>query len=58
MNIERVYEIINNREICDVYYQKHPVWIQEIQNNVAKIGFMDLNEEKSIDISDLHEKNL
>lgn len=58
MNIKRVYEIINNREICDVYYQKHPVWIQEIQNNIAKIGFMDLNEEKSVDISDLHEKNL
>lgn len=57
MNSKRAFEIVKNREICDVYYEKHPVWIQEVQNNVAKIGFMDLNEEKNVDIEDLYEEN-
>ena len=55
MNLKRVHEIVNNREICDVYYQKHPVWIQEIQNNIAKVGFMDINQEKNINVEDLYE---
>lgn len=55
MNSKRAFEIVKNREICDVYYEKHPVWIQEVQNNVAKIGFMDLSEEKSVNIEDLYE---
>lgn len=58
MNVKRAFEIINNSEICDVYYEKHPVWIQEIQSNVAKIGFMDVNEEKSVNVEDLYEESL
>lgn len=56
MNSKRAFEIVKNREICDVYYERHPVWIQEVQNNVAKVGFMDLNEEKSVNIEDLYEE--
>jgi len=55
MNIKRVNEIINNIEICDVYYNNKPVWIQEINNNFVKIGFMDLNEEKNVNVNDLYE---
>lgn len=58
MNSKRAFEIVNNREICDVYYEKQPVWIQEIKNNVAKVGFMNLNEEKNVNIEDLYEPNL
>lgn len=58
MNIKRVNEIINNREICDVYYNNKPVWIQEVNNELAKIGFMDLNEEKHVNVNDLYEKIL
>lgn len=56
MNNKRAFEIINNKEICDVYYKEHPVWIQEIKNDVAKIGFMDLTDEKTVNIEELHEK--
>lgn len=55
MNTKRAFEIINNREICDVYYKKQPVWIQEIKNNIAKIGFLDLSDEKDVNIQDLYE---
>ena len=58
MNIKRAFEIVNNREICDVYYKKHPVWIQEVENNIAKVGFMDLNEEKNVYIEDLYEEKI
>lgn len=58
MNIKRVNEIINNREICDVYYNNKPVWIQEINNEFVKIGFMDLNKEINVNVNKLYEKHL
>lgn len=55
MNTKRAFEIINNKKICDVYYKAHPVWIQEIENDVAKVGFMDLSQEINVSIGDLYE---
>ena len=57
MNSKRAVEIVNNREIGDVYYKKHPVWIQEVKNDVAKVGFMDLREEQNVNVEDLYEQN-
>jgi len=56
MNITRVTEIIKNKEIKDIYYDDRPVWIQEINNNVAKVGFIDNNEERDVYIKDLYEE--
>lgn len=58
MNRKRAFEIVDNREICDVYFENQPVWIQEVNDNIAKIGFMDLSEEKNVNVDDLYEKNL
>lgn len=58
MNKKRVFEIIENREIKDVYYEDRPVWIQEINKNTAKVGFIDNNEEKDVFVEDLYERNL
>lgn len=58
MNTKRVFEIMKNKEIKDIYYEDRPVWIQEIHNNMAKIGFMDGSEEKNVYIEDLYESNL
>ena len=58
MNVKRVFEIVNNRKICDVYYNNHPVWIQEVQNDIAKVGFMDSNKEMDVNIADLSEQIL
>ncbi len=55
MNYKRASEIVSHREICDVYYEKKPVWIQEIQNNTAKIGFLDGSIEQNVKIEDLYE---
>lgn len=58
MNTKRIFEIMKDKEIRDIYYNERPVWIQEINSNIAKVGFMDNNEEKDVFIEDLYERNL
>jgi H-type small acid-soluble spore protein len=55
MEITRVYEILKNKEKADVFYNERPVWIQEIGNNKAKVGFIDNFEERDVYIKDLYE---
>lgn len=56
MRKERAMEIFNSNKIFDVYFESEPVWIQEINNNFAIVGFMQNNIEKNITINDLYEK--
>lgn len=56
MEYNRVSEILKNKEKTDVYYNKRPVWIQELNNNVATVGFIDNFEEKNVRIIDLYEQ--
>ncbi len=58
MDLERVHFILDNKEKSDVFYQERPVWIQGINNNIAKVGFVDNFEEKDVFIEDLYERNL
>ncbi|MCI9365251.1 MAG: small, acid-soluble spore protein, H family [Clostridia bacterium] len=58
MNIQRIQEILNNKEKCDVFYEDKPVWIQEVQDNSAKVGFIDGSGDKDVYINDLYESNL
>lgn len=55
MDCKRAFEIVTHREICDVYYKNHPVWIQEIENHIAKIGFMDGMAEQEVPLEELYE---
>lgn len=60
MDIYRVNNILSNDEKLDVFYQNRLVWIQgiDINNNMAKIGFVDTFEEKDVFIEDLYERTL
>lgn len=58
MNRNRIFEIMQGKEIKDIYYDEKPIWIQEVNNDVAKIGFMDGAKEKNVYIEDLYEKDL
>ena len=58
MNLERVHAMLNNKEKADVYYNERPVWIQEVHDNIAKVGFIDSCEEKDVYIEDLYESDL
>ncbi len=55
MDLKRINSILNNKEKCDVFYNDRTVWIQGVNNNVAKIGFVDNFEEMEVDIKDLYE---
>lgn len=58
MTNNRINEILKNKELHDIFYNNRPVWIQELQGNTAKVGFIDNNEEQDVYIEDLYEDNL
>ena len=58
MEINRVNSILSNDEKFDVFYNNRPVWIQGVNDNIAKVGFIDNFEEKDVFIQDLYERNL
>ena len=55
MKEKRALEILNNLEISEVFYDNNSVWIQEINNNTAKIGFLNGSPSKNVSIEDLYE---
>ena len=58
MELNRIHSILDNKEKCDVFYGDRPVWIQELNDTVARVGFVDNFEEKDVYIKDLYERNL
>lgn len=58
MDINRINNILNNKEKIDIFYEDRPVWIQGVNDNIAKVGFIDSFEEKDVFIDDLYERNL
>lgn len=58
MDRQRINTILNNNEINEVFYNEKPIWIQEVENDIAKIGFLDGSKEKNVYITDLYEKEI
>lgn len=58
MKASKIHEILRNKQKVDIFYNERPVWIQEVNNDIAKIEFIDNFEEKNVHIEDLYEKNL
>ena len=58
MKASKIHEILRNKQKVDIFYNERPVWIQEVNNDIAKIGFIDNFEVKNVHIEDLYEKNL
>ena len=58
MNRERVNEILNHRSLSEVFYNEKPVWIQNVHDDIATIGFLDGSKEKKVYIEYLYESNL
>ena len=58
MRFDRIQNILNNKEKIDVFYDERPVWIQGVNTNIAKVGFIDNFEERDVFIEDLYERNL
>jgi len=58
MDKQRIFEIMNDPSRYDVLYDSKPVWIQEVNDNLATIGFLDGSSEKNVYIEDLYEPDL
>ena len=58
MDFNRVQNVLRNKEKVDIFYDERPVWIQGVNNHVAKVGFIDNFEERDVFIDDLYEKDL
>jgi len=55
MKLNRVKDVLSNKEKVDVFYNDRPVWIQSTDNRLAKVGFIDTFEERDVFIEDLYE---
>ena len=58
MNKQRVNEILNHRNVSEVFYNEKSVWIQDVHDDIATIGFLDGSKEKDVYIEDLYENDL
>lgn len=58
MELNRINSILSNKEKTDIFYNKRAVWIQELNQDKAKVGFVDNFEEKDVFIKDLYEREL
>ena len=58
MNKERLSEILKQKQINEVYYNEKPVWIQDVKDDIARVGFLDGSKEKDVYIEDLYEDDL
>ena len=58
MKASKIHEILRNKQKVDIFYNERPVWIQEVNNDIAKIGFIDNYEETHVHIADSYDNNL
>ncbi len=58
MTTKRAIDILKNKKIHEVYYNDEPIWIQELHNDKARVGFLNSNVTKDIYVDELYEKNL
>ncbi len=58
MKASKIHEILRNKQKVDIFYNERPVWIQEVNNDIAKIGFINNFEEKNVHIEKIKKKNL
>ena len=57
MEYTRIHEILKNKDIQEIYYEDKPVWVQELKNNVATIGFLDGSQARDVYIEELYEED-
>lgn len=58
MNKQRLNEIMKAQSLNEVFYNEKPVWVQEVHDDIAKVGFLDGSKEKDVYIEDLYESDL
>ena len=57
MTNSRIREILNNKNINEIYYNEQPIWVQEVHGDMATVGFLNSNETKDLYVNDLYENS-
>jgi len=55
MLVDRAREIMESKGVIEVLYQGHPVWIEQIEQDTAKVRFLDNNHHLNVPINMLAE---
>jgi len=55
MNKQKINQILNSKQKTDVFYNNRIVWIQDVNDNIATIGFIDNFEKMNVDIKELYD---
>ena len=51
-------KILKSKEISEIYYDERPVWVQEVNGNIATVGFINSDKPQDLYVEELYEKNL
>lgn len=55
MLVDRAREIMESKGVIEVFYQGHPVWIEQIEQYTARIRMLDNNQQLNVPINMLAE---
>ncbi|NLU48464.1 MAG: H-type small acid-soluble spore protein [Syntrophomonadaceae bacterium] len=55
MLVDRAREIMESKGVIEVFYQGHPVWIEQIEQDTARIRMLDNNQQLNVPIKMLAE---
>ena len=55
MLVDRAREIMESKGVTEVFYQGHPVWIEQIEQDTARIRMLDNNQQLNVPINMLAE---
>ena len=58
MTGKRLNAILKSKEISEIYYDERPVWVQEVNGNIATVGFINSDKPQDLYVEELNEKNL
>lgn len=55
MLVDRAREIMESKGVIEVFYQGHPVWIEQIEQDTARIRMLDNKQQLNVPINMLAE---
>lgn len=55
MRLKRAQEIFKSLGVIEVLHQDSPIWIEQIKDEVAKIRYLETEEQRPVPVEELRE---
>jgi small acid-soluble spore protein H (minor) len=55
MDVQRAHDIVNSLGVIEVLYQGEPIWIENINGDLARIDFLERRHQAEVPVHDLME---